>query len=45
VPFEPRFAVATDAGRPLVLEAPESPAARELGRLATKLENPMGATA
>lgn len=38
VPFEPRFAVVTDAGRPLVLEAPESPVARELGRLATKLE-------
>jgi ATP-binding protein involved in chromosome partitioning len=40
VPFEPRFAAATDAGRPLVLEAAESPAARELGRLAARLENP-----
>lgn len=40
VPFEPRFAVATDAGQPLVLEAPESPAARELERLAARLENP-----
>lgn len=44
VPFEPRFAVATDAGRPLVLEAPESPAARELDRLAARLENPISAT-
>lgn len=41
VPFEPRFAVATDAGRPLTVEAPESPAVRELGRLATRLENLM----
>ncbi len=41
VPFEPRFAVATDAGRPLVLEAPQSPAAGELDRLAARLENPM----
>ncbi len=40
VPFEPRFAVATDAGQPLVLEAPESPAVRELERLAARLENP-----
>ncbi len=44
VPFEPRFAVATDAGRPLVLEAPESPAARELERLAERLENPTSET-
>ncbi len=39
VPFEPRFAVATDAGRPLTLEAPDSPAARELERLAARLDN------
>jgi ATP-binding protein involved in chromosome partitioning len=44
VPFEPRFAVATDAGRPLVLEAPESPAALELDRLAARLENPTSET-
>jgi ATP-binding protein involved in chromosome partitioning len=37
VPFEPDLAESTDDGRPWVLEAPDSPAAKALGALAIRL--------
>jgi ATP-binding protein involved in chromosome partitioning len=37
VPFDPRLGAATDAGRPLVLDEPESPAARALLAIADSL--------
>ncbi|MFN2383722.1 MAG: P-loop NTPase, partial [Gemmatimonadota bacterium] len=37
IPFDPRLAAATDAGRPFVLEAPEAPAARAFEALAARV--------
>jgi ATP-binding protein involved in chromosome partitioning len=37
VPFDPRLAAATDAGRPFVLEAPDTPAARAIRALADRI--------
>lgn len=38
IPFDPRLASSTDAGRPFVLEAPAAPAARALATLAERVE-------
>ena len=38
VPFDPRLAETTDSGRPLVIADREAPAAREIARLATRVE-------
>lgn len=40
VPFDPRIAADTDDGLPLVLSAPERPAARSLAALAERLVSP-----
>lgn len=40
IPFDPRLGAATDAGRPGVLDLPDSPAARALARLADLLDGP-----
>lgn len=45
VPFEPQLGAATDAGRPLVTAAPDSPAALALDTLADALERHTAAAA
>lgn len=44
IPFDPRLAEATDRGRPLVLEEPESPASRALAALAGRVESVLEGT-
>ncbi len=43
IPFDPRLAAGTDAGRPVVLGAADTPAARALAGLAARLASPAAA--